>query len=249
MDYRTFIAHAHQQLHPDLYLEIGIRGGHSLALSRSRSYGIDPAFKITEEINAPVRLFRQTSDEFFARSDLSSLFERPIDLAFIDGMHRFEFVYRDFMNVERQCSRNSIVIFDDIFPRTKDEATREQNTAAWTGDVWKMIYALVETRPDLVLIPIDTQPTGLLLACNLDPGSPVLQDGYEAAVSKFLSSEWNEPRAEILERRMAVGAATVLHSGVLGAIAQAGEQGDIREIVRARLPGVVLPGLQVVEPE
>ena len=41
-------------------------------------------------------LFPQTSDEFFARNDVGAeLGGLPVDLAFIDGMHHFEFALRD----------------------------------------------------------------------------------------------------------------------------------------------------------
>ena len=43
-----------------------------------------------------------TSDDFFASHDLAQVLGgRPVDLAYIDGMHQFEFALRDFMNLER----------------------------------------------------------------------------------------------------------------------------------------------------
>ena len=36
----------HQKMQPRTYLEIGIRTGNSMALSRTRSIGVDPYFKI-----------------------------------------------------------------------------------------------------------------------------------------------------------------------------------------------------------
>src|SRR5215213_1401841 len=76
----------HQQLQPRAYLEVGVHTGSSLALSRTRSIGIDPAYAITKEIACDVQLHRTTSDEFFSRPDAVAFFDGvPIDLAFIDG--------------------------------------------------------------------------------------------------------------------------------------------------------------------
>ena len=36
-----------------------------------------------------------------------------MDLAFIDGLHLFEFSLRDFMNVEKLAHPGSVVVFDD----------------------------------------------------------------------------------------------------------------------------------------
>ena len=49
MDYLDFLPEVHRRLRPRAYLEIGVRWGHSLALSRCRSVGVDPAFGITAD--------------------------------------------------------------------------------------------------------------------------------------------------------------------------------------------------------
>ena len=101
----AFLDQVHAKLRPETYLEIGIRNGTSLALSRARSVAIDPAFHITAEISCDVRLFRTSSDEYFNRADpLAPTDGRPFDLAFIDGLHLFEFALRDFIHTERHSS-------------------------------------------------------------------------------------------------------------------------------------------------
>jgi hypothetical protein len=42
--------------------------------------------------------------------------EITIDRAFIDGMHCFEFVLRDFINTERYMSWTSVIVFNDVLP-------------------------------------------------------------------------------------------------------------------------------------
>jgi hypothetical protein len=58
MYYLEFLQALHERLAPRTYLEIGIAGGHSLALSRCRSVGIDPGFQVDQELLAPVSLIR-----------------------------------------------------------------------------------------------------------------------------------------------------------------------------------------------
>src|SRR5664279_1082903 len=97
----AFLRGIHERLEPRTYVEVGVRHGDSLALSRARSVGIDPAFSITAELQCDVQLVRSTSDEFFARPHAFDFFEGvPVDFAFIDGMHLAEFAFSDFLDVE-----------------------------------------------------------------------------------------------------------------------------------------------------
>lgn len=186
MRYDEFLSSVHQLVKPERYLEIGVRLGHSLSLSRCRSVGIDPAYSIEAEINADVSLFRTTSDEYFTRPDpLAPVQGQPFDLTFIDGMHLFEFALRDFVNAERHSRDSSVVIFDDMLPRTVDEAARERHTRLWTGDLYPIIEVLERYRPEVCTIPVDTQPTGLVLVVGLDPEDTVIADHYDEIMATY----------------------------------------------------------------
>jgi hypothetical protein len=179
MRYLDFLGQVHQRLAPPTYLEIGIRHGGSLSLSRSRSVGIDPAYKLRYDLPRDVALFRETSDAYFEREEpLEALDDAPIGFSFIDGLHLAEFALRDFMNVERHSAWTTAIVFDDILPRTVDEAARDRITDAWTGDVYKVLEVLERYRPDLICLRVGTQPTGLGLILGLDPASTVLADAY-----------------------------------------------------------------------
>ncbi len=242
MNYIEVLSAAHRAIEPALYLEIGVRHGHSLAAARGRCYGIDPAFQITVELDASVRLFRATSDEVFARPDLDTVFERKVDLAFIDGMHLFEYVLRDFANVETVAHRNGVIFLDDIFPRSAVEAQRKRATRDWTGDVWKMLPCLAELRPDLLLVPIDTQPTGLLMVANLRPGDATLWRSYETMVARYTADDLAEPPAGILCRRGALDPRHLLASGFLSAVAAGDGAMTPRAMFLSLFPDHVLPG-------
>ena len=207
------LAGLHQRVRPEAYLEIGIWLGDSLSLARCPAVGIDPEFKITRELHGTVHLERTTSDEFFARADpLAALGGRPVDLALIDGMHLAEFALRDFINLERHMSPTGVVVFDDMLPRNPLEAARDRRTKFWTGDVYKVVGILRERRPDLVVLPVNARPTGMLVVLGLDPASRVLDEAYDALVPHLRSADPQTVPADLLDRSSSVTGSTVLES-------------------------------------
>ena len=222
MDYLAFLQRLHAVLEPRRYLEIGVRWGNSLSLSRCPSIGVDPAFSINHELHTEVHLFRTTSDEYFARpAPLAPLGGEPLDLVFIDGLHLFEFALRDFMHVERHCRPGSLVVFDDILPRNVPEASRVPGKGGWTGDVYSIVTVLRRYRPDILMLQVDTTPTGLLLLAGLDPTSTTLAEHYEEIVAEHRRPDPQPVPAAALERRDVLPPAHVLSSGLLELLAAA----------------------------
>jgi len=200
----------HEQIQPETYLEVGVRWGDSLTLARCTSVGIDPDFKVTQELHGPMHLERTTSDEFFARDNPLAVFDgRPVDLAFIDGMHLAEYALRDFVNIERHMAPGGVVVFDDMLPRNPLEAARDRKTVAWAGDVYKVVTVLREHRPDLVVLPLNTSPTGTLVVLGLDPTSTVLEERFDELVP-FLEALDPQVVPEDLLRRSTALEPTVL---------------------------------------
>ena len=223
MYYRTFLTEIHRQVQPRAYLEIGVRNGQSLALARCPSVGIDPAYSVTAELRCQVALFRTSSDEYFARPDpLAATGGQPFDLSFIDGLHLFEFAFRDFVNAERYSSPGGVVIFDDVLPRNVDEAARVRHTKGWTGDVYPMIDVLARYRPDLVVLPVGTRPTGLLLVTRLDPTSTILADHYDEIMAEFRRPDPQPVPKALLDRLGVVAPERVLSDGFLAALVSGG---------------------------
>ncbi|MGZ4593963.1 MAG: class I SAM-dependent methyltransferase [Actinomycetes bacterium] len=244
MRYLDFLRGLHDGLQPSTYLEIGIRNGGSLALSRCRSVGIDPAYNLTAEIDCDLALFRTISDEYFSRPEPMAPFGgRPIELAFIDGLHLFEFALRDFMHVERHASPGAIVVFDDVFPRTVDEAARDRHTRAWTGDVFKVLHVLERFRPDLICLRVGTQPTGLFLVIGLDPSSTVLHDRYDEIIADYVTADPQEVPDEILKRVGVQPPQRVLESPLWQVVREARESGASTDELRARVADVLASSL------
>jgi len=197
--YLDLLARLHSELPPRTYLEIGVGSGASLGFAgRSEvAIGIDPEPQIGHPLPPSVRLFQSTSDDFFARHDLKAeLGGRELDLAFIDGMHLFEFALRDFINVERNSAPGTVVLVHDCYPIDAATSARERATRFWTGDVWKLIACLRKYRPDLDVRTLAAQPTGLAVVRGLDHGSRVLAERMDALLAEFIPMPYEAIHAD-----------------------------------------------------
>jgi hypothetical protein len=188
--YTEVLDRLHKFLMPKTYLEIGTLSGTTLKLARCASIAVDPSFSMLEKDmlagKPSCQFFQMKSDEFFARYSPSVLLGRPVDIAFLDGMHYAEFLLRDFINMERHVTRNSLVILHDCLPGAIEMTTRHiEQGAAWTGDVWKVVPILKKYRPDLRIHAMDAPPTGLVICTNLNPDSRILEDRYFAILDEL----------------------------------------------------------------
>lgn len=259
MRYLQFLRQVHGLLAPPTYLEIGVHRGNSLALSRAATIGIDPDFTIKpqhEPAIAHAALFRETSDEYFARPDPLAPFDgRPISLAFIDGLHLVEFALRDFMNVERHSTWSGVAIFDDILPRRQVETNRDRSTYGWTGDIFKIPEILARHRPDLICLRVGTVPTGLLVVLGLDPESTVLAGCYDEIVESAVVPDPQRIPADIAERKGVLDPSAVLSASFWSTLRDARDAGlapddgrrRLRRAVRQDLgPGIPRPLRRVI---
>jgi hypothetical protein len=179
---------------PRTYVEIGVECGDSIRQVKppTLAIGVDPEPRLTVPLAENHRVFAETSDAFFARRDLrAELGGLPVDLAFIDGMHHFEYALRDFANLERYCTRDSTILIHDCYPLDRETAERDQLHVFWSGDIWRLVVLLKKYRPDLALHTIGTPPTGLALVRNLDSGSRYLLDHYDRLLAEFLALDYS----------------------------------------------------------
>jgi hypothetical protein len=204
-DYREVLAFVHDRLRPPLYLEVGVRLGNSLRLAKQRAIGIDPAPEVEGGLPPRFAVHAVASDDYFAASPPPGL-DAPIDLAFIDGMHLFEFALRDFINIERHAAPWTLVLVDDILPAHPRQGARARSTRAWMGDVWRLAGCLRRHRPDLSLLALDTCPGGMLVVSGLDPDSRVLAERYDAIVADAMAQAEAPPPEAVLRRDGAVAA-------------------------------------------
>lgn len=197
MNYRRVLARLHAHLAPRTYLEIGTAAGGTLALAECRTVAIDPRFRLDSNVvgaKPACMFFQTTSDAFFAEENVEALLGAKVDLAFLDGMHHFEFLLRDFFNTEAVCRPESVIVMHDCLPTDLHAARRRPSDSTWrhvtdhpnrwAGDVWKTLVILKAVRPDLRILCCSAPPTGLVIVSNLDPRSRVLRDEHDRLVAE-----------------------------------------------------------------
>jgi hypothetical protein len=107
-----------------------------------------------------------------------------------------------------------VIVFDDVLPRDVDEAARDRHTKFWAGDVYKIIEVLRRYRPDLVILPVDTAPTGTLVVIGGDPANQVLRTAYDEIVRTSVVPDPQAVPEYVLARRDAVAPERVVEAGV-----------------------------------
>jgi len=188
--YTRFFEGLHKAHIFDWYMEVGCRSGRTFGPVRSRTIAVDPYFRAEGNIigaKPALHVFQQTSDDFFASGFLQEM-QVKLSFSFLDGMHLFEFLLRDFMNAEANSHENGVIALHDCCPYNLEMTTRDLENlpkGAWTGDVWKLIPILQEFRPDLKLTVLDCRSTGLVLISNLAPRNTMLQDNYDKILAQY----------------------------------------------------------------
>lgn len=191
----------HETLSPRNYFEIGTLRGETLALAKCRSVSVDPFYQIASNIwegKPSCFLYQTTSDRFFEENDLYEIMDGPVEMAFLDGMHLFEFLLRDFINTEAHCKENSVIAMHDCLPPTLFSTFRLQHDPRskagvaphlWAGDVWKVVPILRKYRPELRITVTNCKPTGLIVITGLNPGDTTLADNYGDILQEFKRSD------------------------------------------------------------
>jgi len=199
--YLDFMALLDRELRPRSYFEIGTSAGLSLNCFTCDAVCVDPEYQIASRVWQRRRrtlMFQSTSDDFFAEENLNTYFPTGPDIVFLDGLHRAECLLRDFINTERSVHRRTLMLLHDCLPlnpRMAERKARQGNESegaykdAWTGDVWRVLFALQSHRPDLRVRFLDCPPTGLVAISGLNPSSTTLQDRYYTAVEQMMNLE------------------------------------------------------------
>ncbi|RED18423.1 class I SAM-dependent methyltransferase [Pontivivens insulae] len=221
LNYRRFLRQMHARIPVEWYMEIGCRTGDTLAGVTAKTIGVDPFFRVEANVirQKPVFMaFQQTSDEFFASKFLERNDVR-LSLSFLDGMHLFEYLLRDFIGTERNSLHEGAILMHDCCPSTEEMTTRDLDNlpkGAWTGDVWKILPILQRWRPDLIVDVLDCSPTGIVIVRNLDPDNRVLEQNYDEIIATFSNEDGiDAARSAYLETFSYLGAREYLSGGGL----------------------------------
>lgn len=161
----------------ETYLEIGVyTGACFLRLRAPYKIGVDPKFVISWDrrikyfIKNPWNInnhyYEMTSDKFF-KNENNLLRERPIDVAFIDGLHTYKQSLRDVLNILRFLKDDGVIIMHDCsppdeasaYPASHVDEARDLKlpgwTGSWCGDVWKAIVYLRSQHNELNVFVLD----------------------------------------------------------------------------------------------
>lgn len=182
LTHRRAIPEICKKVNAKTYIEIGYADGRCFS-----QVDVPVKMSVDPDPSAHGCTHVMTSDDFFINeAPMLNKHNVKLDVSFIDGLHVFEFALRDFIGVEKYSRKDSIVLFHDCLPRNKNEVTRIKCQPPWTGDVFKVLFALRKWRKDLKIMPLDSEPTGLGLVTNLNPESTILEENYEEIIREFI---------------------------------------------------------------
>lgn len=202
MGYFKVLKIMHQIIKPKIYLEIGVDRGQSFKLARPQTYaiGVDPAPKLIADIEDNREIHAMTSDDFFMTGKKAIELKGKVDFAFIDGLHTYEQVLKDFINLEKLAHKRSVVVFHDILPLDAKSSKKYRETKVWMGDVWKILPCLSTYRPDLDLAIIPTAQSGLLVVARCDSSSSILErnlNNYINEIDRLSFDDFKKVEKEI----------------------------------------------------
>ena len=149
------------------YLEIGVRNPDECfnLINCETKHSVDPGYEVAlPHFNMEnLVTYQYTSDTFFKLLenkglDLTTTYKW--DIIFIDGLHISNQVERDIMNSLNHLSENGVITLHDCNPPelwfAREDFMFDGEAHAWNGTVWKSIYKLRATRPDLFVCTVDT---------------------------------------------------------------------------------------------
>jgi len=127
------------------YLEIGVQKGECFEQIKVK-YKTAVTYE-SENIN----LYELSSDDFFVNPG------ETYDLVFIDGLHLFDQVLKDYTNAQQRLNPGGCIVMHDCNPLAEESAERvpSKETRVWNGDTWKAIYHLRKSGQDIDVLDFD----------------------------------------------------------------------------------------------
>jgi hypothetical protein len=151
------------------YLEIGFGNGDNFNnIKIDNKVGVDP--NPDSKCN-----YNTTSDDYFIKN------KEKFDIIFIDGLHIYDQVKKDFLNSLESLNENGCIVLHDCNPTSFEmQRTDVPVNGEWTGDVWKLIVDLKTNRDDLNVGVIDT-----------DYGCGIVKRGKQELIQPLINLEYN----------------------------------------------------------
>jgi hypothetical protein len=127
---------------------------------------------------------RMTSDEFFASNAES------FDVIFIDGLHYYDQVSKDFYNSLKFLNDGGIIILHDMMPMSEEEAAVPIPAVlpyTWVGDVWRLAFDL--SNEETVIFKLVLIDNGCGIAWK---GNQVSKNFKSKNDWKFYKKNWKD---------------------------------------------------------
>lgn len=150
-DHTTLIEHIASWIKPERYLEIGIEDGTNLRKVQNwahECYAVDIKLR-NRNYKSNVKLFEMPSNDFFQNLDPSIKF----DMAFIDGDHEKNQVYKDFVNLEHRMIDDGVILMHDSVPMNEGMLLPHFSNNAWEA-ILKIKNEFL-TRWEIVSLPMN----------------------------------------------------------------------------------------------
>jgi hypothetical protein len=129
-----------------------------------------------------------TSDRFF-NERATGIYRNGLDIVLVDGLHTYDQALRDVQNALKYLNENGLIVMHDCNPasslsaypvkKSMDElkVAKRKNPqldwpGAWNGDVWKALWHLRCTHPELTIFTLKCDHgLGIVLkkAVNIEP--------------------------------------------------------------------------------
>lgn len=150
------------------YLEIGCDKNKIFRnIHVAHKVGVDPARGGTH---------RMTSDDFFKQN------KEKFDVIFIDGLHYYDQVKKDFENSLDCLNDNGFIILHDMMPTTSEEAVvpiPKIMPYTWVGDVWRLAFDLAANENIIFKLVL------------IDNGCGIVWKGKQNLKSFEVKDDWN----------------------------------------------------------
>ena len=161
------------------YLEIGVASGTTLqCISATEKVGVDPLplFNIAK-LPKDMSFYKMTSDDYFSLLEA----EKKFDFIFLDGLHEFDQLLKDFIHSLKHINLGGWILIDDVVPSDSISALPNIETSysargvgmnegyPWHGDCYKILPVIFENFSNLeaflIIYPDNPQ---LLVRINQD---------------------------------------------------------------------------------
>jgi len=161
------------------YLEIGVASGTTLqCISATEKVGVDPLPLFnTVKLPKATSFYEMTSDDYFSSLEA----EKKFDFIFLDGLHEFDQLLKDFINSLKHINPGGWILIDDVVPSDSISALPNIETSylargvgmnegyPWHGDCYKILPVIFENFSNLetflIIYPDNPQ---LLVRINQD---------------------------------------------------------------------------------